>query len=134
MKFKEAHYFEAVIDEKFFDKKEKNIDVNIDTYYASESQGAYVDLHNLLNNKFATEGFQISAQMNKAFFITTEEENIIKAKDFLKYLFENEALEKSVKEHIYRSSFENFLEKSYEVFQLEQNLSINNTTKKKSKL
>jgi hypothetical protein len=134
MEFKEAHYFEAIIDEKYFDRKEESVDVNIDIYYASESQGAYVDLHNLLNNKFASEGFQKPAQMNKAFFITTDKENINEAKKFLTYLFENKDLEASLKQHIYRSSFEDFLEKTYDIYQLEQTLSINNPSKKKIKL
>lgn len=136
MKLRQAHYLEAIIDGKFFDKSDSPFDENgfNNIFYSFDSKSAYLNLHQFLNHKFTSNTFRMPPQHNKAFLISSETDNIIKAQNFLIYLFENKDLESSVKEHINNSSFEDFLEKVYDSFQLEQELCINNSNKKKPKL
>lgn len=135
MEFKQAHYCEIVIDEKFFNRTEERTDVNgfSNLYYGTESEPAYSDLHNFLNYKFASEGFQKPTLLNKASFVTTDIDNISKAQAFLQYLFENKDLEATVKEYV-NGNFGDFLEKIYEIYLLEGSMPVNETNKKKLKL
>lgn len=135
MEFKQAHYCEIIIDEKFFNRTEEFTDVNgfLNLYYGKESEPAYSKLHNFLNYKFASEGFQKPALSNKASFVTTDVDNIIKAQAFLRYLFENKDLETTVKEHI-NGNFKEFLEKIYEIYLLNESMPVNQIDKKKQRL